>query len=235
MSNENILEKQGYVFLKHVFDREVLLNFNNNINQYFDKYGIFFLLNKRIDYNNDIFYINNTYSQLDNFYKIQYYRIPVINNRTFQDAKINSGIIDIYNFDKLFPEVYEIFRLETLLTILEELSGIKWKLFRTNLQIHNNVKNPMSFHIDNYGVKNIKITIYLTDILSNEDGACSYIEGTHIRDSSNRVKSINKENTKYFCGEIGDLLISYQNGFHRKLPQLNNTVNSFLVFNFVPL
>ena len=235
MNNENILESKGSLFLKAVFDREIVLNFNNNVNQYFDKYGIFLLLNKRIDYNNDIFYINNTYSQLDNFHKIQYYRIPVINNRTFQDAKINNGIIDIYNFDKLFPEVYEVFQLETLLVILEKLSGKKWKLFRTNLQIHNSVKNPTGFHIDNYGVKNIKITIYLTDILSNEDGAYSYIEGTHIRDNSDRVKSINKENTKYFCGEIGDLLISYQNGFHRKLPQLNSTVNSFLVFNFIPI
>ena len=228
------LEKKGYLFLRKVFDTDIIHNFNHNINDFFAKNGIFLLMNKRIDYNNDVFYINNTYSQLDNFHKIQYYRIPVINNRSFQDNLINTGIIDIYNFDKLFPEVFEIFNLELLLIILEKTSGIKWKLFRTNLQIHDSVKNPMGFHIDNYGVKNIKITIYLTDILSNEDGACSYIEGSHIRNEFNKLNPILKENTKYFCGEIGDILISYQNGFHRKLPQYNNNINSFLVFNFIP-
>jgi hypothetical protein len=38
---------------------------------------------------------------------------------------------------------------------------------------------------------------------------------------------------KTFLGKKGDVLISYQNGFHRKLPQ-KNTTTGFLVFNFIP-
>ena len=101
-------------------------------------------------------------------------------------------------------------------------------MLRTNIQICSNVINPNSFHFENTD-KCIKYTIYLSDILYNDYGQPLYIENKQI--VKNNIKN---ENIKTFLGNKGDVLISFQNGIHRKLPQKNKTVG-FLVFNFIPL
>ena len=67
----------------------------------------------------------------------------------------------------------------------------------------------------------------LSDIKNNEDGAPVFIEGTHINQSN-----IKNDSVKIFKGNKGDVLIAYQNGMHKKLPQ-NNTFCGYLVFNFI--
>ena len=78
-----------------------------------------------------------------------------------------------------------------------------------------------------YKTNNIKITIYLSEIKSNNDGPPVFIEGTHINNSN-----IKNDNIKIFCGGKGDALISYQSGLHKKMPQ-NNQSCGYLVFNFI--
>jgi predicted RNA-binding protein Jag len=111
-------------------------------------------------------------------------------------------------------------------TLLYKITGQKWKLLRTNIQICSNVTNPNSFHFENTE-KCIKFTIYLSDILNQESGPPIYIERTH-----NIKNDIKNDDIKTFLGKKGDVLISLQNGLHRKLPQKNYTCG-FLVFNFV--
>jgi len=135
-------------------------------------------------------------------------------------------MIDIYNVHKLLPEIYEYFDVNLLETILNKITDKRWKFLRNNVQICMNVNNPCSFHFDNID-KSIKVTIYLSDIISNEYGPPVYVEESHINKSN-----IKNEQIKTFLGNKGDILISFQNGFHRKLPQ-NNTTVGFLVFNFI--
>jgi hypothetical protein len=135
-------------------------------------------------------------------------------------------MIDIYNIQKLLPNIEKYFSIDLMQNLLKKITNKSWKLFRTNLHICSNVNNPISFHIDNYDTT-IKIVVYLSDIKNNEDGAPVFIEGTHINQSN-----IKNDSVKIFKGNKGDVLIAYQNGMHKKLPQ-NNTFCGYLVFNFI--
>jgi hypothetical protein len=136
-------------------------------------------------------------------------------------------MIDFYNANKLFPNIIHYFNIDLITTILKKITGTSWKLFRTNIQLCSNVTNSSSFHFDNTD-KCIKYTIYLSDIDEIEKGPPVYIENSHL--VKNNIKN---EKIKTFLGEKGDVLISFQGGLHRKMPQKNSTVG-FLVFNFIP-
>jgi hypothetical protein len=218
--------KKGSLFLKDVYTLETIEKFNKEIREFMEKNQIYTHLQKRQDVTEDKFFVNNTYTSLNNYNKIQYYYLPVIDNRGGHNRLNDVGMIDIYNADKLLPNIYEYFNIDVILTILNKLTKSKWKLIRTNIQICSNVVNPSSFHFENIETC-IKYSIYLSDILNQEQGPPIYIDETHIIKNN-----IRNENIKTYYGKKGDVLISYQNGLHRKMPQKNSTVG-FLVFNFI--
>lgn len=218
--------EKGCIFLKSVFALDLIENLNKDIREMMTENNIYGHLKKRHDVLEDKFYVNNTYTTLDNYTKMQYYYLPVIDNRGSHNRINEIGMIDIYNADKLINNIYTYFDINLILTILFKITGQKWKLLRTNIQICSNVSNPTSFHFENSD-KCIKFVIYLSDVLSDDYGPPVYIEGSHL--IKNNIKN---ENIKTFLGKKGDVLISFQNGLHRKLPQNNNTIG-FLVINFV--
>jgi hypothetical protein len=65
----------------------------------------------------------------------------------------------------------------------------------------------------------------MNTIKEEDGGALSFIEKTHIN------KKFKNNQIKNFYGNSGDVLISYQNGLHKKLPQ-QNSITYFLVYNF---
>ncbi len=219
--------ERGCLFLKEVYPLETIESFNKEIRDFMQKNNIYLHVQKRHDVTEDLFFVNNTYTSLDNYKKMQYYYLPVIDNRGSHNRSTDVGMIDIYNADKLFPTINQHFDINVILAILLKITGSKWKLIRTNIQICSNVTNPNSFHFESVE-KCIKFTIYLSDIPNDSYGAPMYIEKTHV------VKNgIKNEDIKTFLGKKGDVLISFQNGIHRKLPQKGTTVG-FLVFNFEP-
>lgn len=218
--------EKGYLFLNSVYSLEIIEEFNKNIRDFMTQNNIYGHIKKRHDVTEETFFVNNTYTSLDNYKKMQYYYLPVIDNKGSHNRTTDVGMIDIYNIDKLFPNLFKLFDINLIITILNKISGAKWKLLRSNIQICSNVINPNSFHFENTD-KCVKYAIYLSDILTNENGPPMYIEKTHIIKNN-----INNSDIKTFLGKKGDVLISYQNGIHRKLPQNNSTVG-FLVFNFV--
>jgi len=224
--NEYDFNEKGYIFLKSVFTNKDIEDFSSEIKTFMNENNIYGLLNKKEDENMGTFYVNNTYSLLNNYHKIQHYYLPVIDNKGTRDRKTDLGLIDIYNADKLFPNISNYFDSNLIQILLCKITGTNWKLLRTNIQISNNVSSPNSFHFENINNKCIKFCIYLSDIVDN-NGALVYIEKTH--EIKNEIKN---EYIKTFNGNRGDVLISYQNGFHRKMPQ-KNTVTAFLIFNFV--
>jgi hypothetical protein len=225
--NYDFIEK-GHLFLNSVYTIDIIENFNQEIRDFMNNNNIYVHLKKRHDVQEDIFFVNNTYTSLDNYTKMQYYYLPVIDNKGGHNRSNDIGMIDIYNADKLFPNICTSFNIDVALSILNKITSQKWKLLRTNIQICSNVSNPNSFHFENID-KCIKFTIYLSDIFNDDCGPPLYIETTH-----NIKNNIKNENIKTFYGKKGDVLISFQNGLHRKLPQKNYTCG-FLVFNFIPL
>ena len=227
MDNKNSYDfnEKGVLFLKSVYSLEIIENFNKDVREFMTSNNIYGHIRKRHDVVEEKFFVNNTYTSLDNYKKMQYYYLPVIDNRGSHNRINDVGMIDMYNADKLFPNIFTSFNIELMTTILNKITGSKWKLLRVNVHISSNVTNPNSFHFENSD-KCIKYAIYLSDILNDDCGAPMYIEYTH--DVKNNIKN---ENIKTYHGGKGDVLISYQNGLHRKLPQKNYTCG-FLVFNF---
>ena len=218
--------EKGCLFLKSVYSNDIIENLNKEIKEFMTENNIYGHLKKRHDVLEEKFYVNNTYTSLDNYKKMQYYYLPVIDNKGSHNRLNEIGMIDIYNADKLITNIYSYLDINLMITLLFKITGIKWKLLRTNIQICSNVTNPTSFHFENTD-KCIKYVIYLSDILTEEYGPPVFIEGTHL--IKNNIKN---ENIKTFLGNKGDVLISSQNGLHRKLPQNNYTVG-YLVINFV--
>jgi len=218
--------EKGCLFLKSVYSSDIIENLNKEIREFMTENNIYGHLKKRHDVLEEKFYVNNTYTTLDNYKKMQYYYLPVIDNKGSHNRLNEIGMIDIYNADKLITNIYSYLDINLMITLLFKITGIKWKLLRTNIQICSNVTNPTSFHFENTD-KCIKYVIYLSDVLTDEYGPPVFIEGTHL--IKNNIKN---ENIKTFLGNKGDVLISSQNGLHRKLPQNNYTVG-YLVINFV--
>ena len=200
--------------------------YNNLINLFLINNNIKSHLNKRFDVIEKNFYVNNTFNTLNSFHKQQYYYLPVIDNRGSHDRITDSGMIDIFNINKLIPETLNYFNTEVMKSILKKITDKDWKLFRVNLHICDNVNNTGSFHFDSFE-KTIKFSIYLSDVKENGSGPLVFIEKSH-----NIKNNIKQKDTKIFYGNKGDLLVSYQNGFHKKLIQ-NNSLTYYLVFNFV--
>lgn len=219
-------QEKGYIFLKDVYSLEIIDKFNLMIRDFMIDNDIYTHLKKKHDVLEDLFYVNNTYVFLDSFQKIQYYYLPVIDNRMSHNRKNDIGMIDIFNAEKLFIKIFDIFDINLILTIINKVTLKKWKLFRTNIHLCNNVHNPNSYHFENME-ESIKYTIFLSNIINNDYGPISYIENTH-----NIKNNIKKDDIKIFYGGKGDVLISSQNGLHRRLPQKNN-ITGFLVFNFI--
>lgn len=219
-------EEYGYLFLKDVYKKELINDYINLVNQFLIINNIKSHLNKRFDVKEENFYVNNTFNTLNSFHKQQYYYLPVIDNRGTHDRITDLGMIDIFNINKLIPETLKYFDIDVMKSILKKITSKDWKIFRINLHICDNVKNTSSFHFDNYE-KTIKFSIYLNDIKEKSDGPLVFIEKSH-----NNKNNIRNNDTKIFYGSKGDLLISYQNGFHKKLIQ-NNSLTYYLVFNFI--
>jgi len=220
-------DNKGYVFLKNVCTIDSIEKINQDIRDFMNNNNIYLHLKKRHDVSEELYFVNNTYTSLNSYNKMQYYYLPVIDNRGSHNRTNDVGMIDIYNVDKLIPSLYNNIDINLILTIINKISDTKWKLLRTNIQICSNVSNPTSFHFENTD-KCIKFAIYLSDIINDDYGPPVFIEKTHI--IKNNFKN---DDIKKFNGNKGDVLISYQNGIHRKLPQKNTTVG-FLVLNFIP-
>lgn len=221
------LEKNGYLFLKSVFHPEIIDRLNYEIQGFMNEEGIYSHLQKRQDVSQSRYFVNNTYGALKNFYQLQHYYVPVIDNRGTYNRITDVGVIDFYNVDRLFPQIRTFFELDVILMILLKTTGLEWKLNRINLQYYINVINPNAFHYDNGNERHIKVTIYLNDIVDEYSGPISYIEGSHLN-----KRGVKASHTKVFTGRKGDVLISYQNGYHRRLPQRIQSTNGFLTFHF---
>ncbi len=221
------IEEKGYLYLKNVYPKEIIEKFQYELQHFLNQEGIYSHLQKRQDVSLQHYFVNNTYGALQNFQQLQHYYVPVIDNRGTYNRSTDVGVIDIYNVDRLFPQIKSYFEISVMSSILLKITGIPWKLSRINLQLYSNVSNPNGFHYDCGNEKNIKFTIYLSDILDEFSGPYMYIEGTH-----KNKKGIKSHQTKTFLGEKGDVIISYQNGFHRRAPQRVPGTNGFLTFYF---
>ncbi len=221
------LEENGYLFLKNVYSKDLVDRFYYEVQSFIHQEGIYSHLQKRQDVPQQHYFVNNTYGALQHFHQLQHYYVPVIDNRGTYNRQTDVGVIDFFNVDRLLPQVKTYFDIGVMQAILLKTTGIEWKMTRVNMQIYNNVMNTNQFHVDTGNEKNMKFTIFITNILDEMNGAPAFIEGSHIN-----KKNVKLSNSRIFTGERGAVLISYQNGYHRKIPMKTGGTNVFLTFHF---
>ena len=224
------LINNGYVFIKDVYNKQKIESFTRIINQFLTTEHIYSKINNKQDFKNNKYYINNKNNLINSFSKMLHYSVPVINVRSNKNVNIDDGMIDIFNINRLIPNINEYFDISVIHRVINKLTNQKWELQRINLQLCNSVKTPNIFHHDRYE-KTLKYCILLTDILDTSFGPPMFIKGSHIHQKS---AVANKQNYKTFLGDKGCILISYQHGLHRKLPQQPGRISAYLVYNFVP-
>ncbi len=220
-------EEKGCAFLKAVHSRESIEKFNADVRDFIQTNKIYSLIQVRYDVQEKNFFVNNTFGALNSYHKMQYYYLPVVDNRGSHNRTNDVGMLDFYNIDKLIPNINNYFDISLIQAIIGKLTGINWKFSRVNLHISSNVENPQGYHYDSFE-KTLKYTIYLSDVSNCDYGALSYIEKSHMMN-----ESIKQKDVKIFTGNKGDVLISYQQGYHRKMPQKFQSSTGYLTFYFV--
>lgn len=225
----DLLDKNGYVFLKGVIKEDIINYTNSQINNYLRDEHIFTKISNREDMKEDRYYVNNNYSILNSFNKIQYYRVPVFNVGGNKDTVTNKGLIEVYNPERIMTFINSSIDVNLLKVILKRLTGINWKMSRMNLKFSNGVVQPEKVHQDDQETC-LKCCIYLSNVETNNQGSQIFIEGSH-RDQE---AIHNRKNLKFFTGSKGDILISFQNGYHGRNPN-PGMITAYLVINFVPV
>ena len=163
----------------------------------------------------------------------------------------DEGMVKIFNADHLFTKNKEIIDLygrhQFILEILAacNVPGAQFK--HGHLDIYANQSDELStgFHYDT-DVPMVKTFLYLTDVLSVNDGPYCYAAGTHnetnIRKFNQEINKIsnrgdlvcfhfNKDRVIPFLGKKGDLILSFQNGAHQRHNQKKGHQRMMLVGN----
>ena len=173
------------------------------------------------------------------------YPKPVLNVR----AGADNGMLDIFNIDNLlqnelskglFKKIREDLFLNKFLKSLPK----SLKMQNINSYVNSGITKTRGLHVDSY--KNqIKLFIYLTDVMELKQGPYTYVKGSH---RENPYKSINSQlsegikiktetpivniNDIYpILAKKGTLVISDQSGYHRGFPQSENGFRRTLTVN----
>ena len=184
--------------------------------------------------------IKKTYSDLVNSDK------PVVNIRSGLD---DDGMIDIFNVDQFIEdeagrEILDKLRKDDFFTSLLNSLPKRLSIENINSYVNNGITKTRGFHVDSYS-KQIKIFIYLTDVLFFDDGPYVFVKNTHINSPYRRVnKCLSKDmisgtetpiipfdNIYPVLAPKGSLVVSDQAGFHRGFPQSLNGSRRILTIN----
>ena len=221
------LDNKGFIFLKDVYEEEIIHNFMGELSIFLKKENIYQKIVSKTDHKCVLYYVNNEYSLVNSFKKLQNYPLPVIDIRGNRDVMIDKGMIDIHNIDKLFPQIDSYFNIDLITKLVQKSSGWRLEYFRTNLYICNSVENPAPFHsLDNNMY--IKYYIFLSDIQNLSYGPNAFIKFSHRK----RKKMIKSKNIEIIYGKKGDVLIIHQSGLHKRIRQNKGKASVYLVYTY---
>lgn len=162
----------------------------------------------------------------------------------------DSGMLDAFDVDRMFPDLWNDFapiREEWVEEAASLASGRSFTPRNLNLYFSKSVRRTRRFHVDSWGGHQLKAFVYLTDVLEEQDGPHAYIVGSHkhrMRGWTNRMLNVAlrrprtdcafyaKDNVRQILGPRGTLLLSFQNGVHRGLPQNGGRERIVLVQNY---
>lgn len=162
---------------------------------------------------------------------------------------VDDGMIDIFNVDKIITDeigagVLNRIKGDSFLNQFLKSMPQPLTINNINSYVNTSVTKTRGFHFDSDN-KQIKIFIYLTDVLDFGNGPYTFVKGTH-QDSAYRSinNSLPKDsipvnetpivpfvNIYPVLAKKGSLIVSDQKGFHRGFPQSSNGVRRIITIN----
>jgi hypothetical protein len=148
-------------------------------------------------------------------------------------TKEDEGLLDLFNVDLLIPELASFRDDPDIRKIIEEAAGTTARLVVLNAYVNDGVCATRGWHYDAF-YPQYKAFLYLTDVVTREDGPFAYVTGSHhpsverfLNQRLARLQSDRDTNATIFdasrvveaLGPRGTLVISNQNGIHRGLLQ----------------
>lgn len=175
----------------------------------------------------------------------------IVNLRRGNDA----GMVDIFNFDRIALEEGQAIRRalgsEKIMRLLSKANSGEWRTVNLNAYVNHDVTHTRMFHVDSYGVGQVKAFLYMTDVTELADGPYCYVADSHqagpYRDmnlalsgahgvfSSTDTPLVDIDKILPILAPAGSLVVSNQSGSHRGVPQKLGHSRAIAVLNILPV
>lgn len=205
-------------------------------------------LNNKKYYEDNSALIQTNNSKLKGYSSLAKYPKAVFDVRSGSDQ----GMIDIFNIDKLLKgtkgeEIIDQIVNNPFLNNLLNSLPTPLVIQNINSYVNSGITSTRGFHVDAYQ-EQIKIFIYLTDVLELDNGPYTYVKGSHkdshYRQINRHLSKDQKAKTETpiipsdhvypILAPKGSLVISDQSGSHRGFPQSKTGKRRVLTINCVP-
>lgn len=190
---------------------------------------------------------SNSDIELEEYEQIVGSRRLFVNKRTRCDV----GMFDVFNVDSYKSDLILQLICDLKSYVLDVLNETKryrnYEYTNCNLYVNRSVTETRGFHMDDPN-NSVKCFLYLSDVLSVDDGPYCYVAGSHLLGNSslydadrllNGVKDVpsdrallEQEKMVVVFGKAGSLVISDQSGAHRGIPQREGRERMLLMLRF---
>jgi hypothetical protein len=161
----------------------------------------------------------------------------------------DQGMVDVFNVDRLLGEkagkIRDIYSKKWLIDLLQSYEQAV-RPANLNAYINKSITGTRGFHADSYQ-STLKGFIYLTDVLSLDDGPYCFVKGSHIdtpwRKANKAIGALTSAATESpfvdplsvvpVLGKKGTLVLSDQSGIHRGIPQADGALRQLLVMRYL--
>lgn len=238
------LARDGIVVVPNFLPTDVVDKLRNDIDALSSEIKKFQGSKKKFYETESVLYQKGT-AKISGYKELSSYGKSIVQVREGQDE----GMVDVFNADVFLPVLGKILR-----PYFEMLSdkgvlgkaGDFLKPTNLNLYINESVMETRGFHVDSYASE-IKAFIYLTDVLSLDDGPYTYVRGSHLEGVFPRLNKaisadlpnqtefpvVQIEDVVPITAKRGALVISDQGGAHRGFPQAAGASRIVAVMKFV--
>ncbi len=185
--------------------------------------------------------------RLQGYHAMAKFGKPVLNMRRRTKGKQDGGMIDIFGFERLLSRYEACGECYARLGELIDGNSLRGaKRQQLNVYCNESVVCTRGLHIDSLS-DSYKIFLYLTDVITPEDGPFLYVPGSH--KNREAVAGIMRRNRRYrnvtstdmhvhrdaalkLYGVAGTVLIACQRGIHGGLPQAEGSSRVVMVDNY---
>jgi hypothetical protein len=240
LRNDGIFITPSFVEASHIEELcQLIESYSNN---YLSK------LRKEKYYEDDLAIIQTNQCMIKGYASLAAYPKATLDIRSGSDE----GMIDIFSVDKLLKgtrgekiidQIVNNHFLNNLLNSLPTPLVIQ----NINSYVNSGITSTRGFHVDAYK-EQIKIFIYLTDVLDLDNGPYTYVKGSHKDSHYRRINQHLSKNQKAktetpvipfdqvypILAPKGSLVVSDQSGSHRGFPQSKIGKRRVLTINCVP-